>query len=337
MIIKRLKKQLDYAIEKAGLNENRVLGIFLYGSQNYHMAGPDSDIDSKVIYLPTFEDFCLNKQWLSIDIETEDGEHIDIKDIRYMKEMWEKQNINFLEILFTDYFIINPKYIQLFTHYFKNNREIIAHYDRQKAITSIGGQALHTLSQGTDNKKLYNAHRLYYFLQDYLLDYPYEECIVPTGPYSKSLWELKYHCNLDAEKRLEGAQAVEQGIKHLLEVYKDIDSPYHEAAAATMNKGVCEILKLSFAEKEITKSDFLDSLTNTETKALHSIFNEIHDEGNISLSKMVEKYSISRPVYNNLLSKLKEYNIAEVIAQGVKGTYIRFTQPEIKAEAIDFV
>ena len=49
---------------------------------------------------------------------------------------------------------------------------------------------------------------------------------------------------------------------------------------------------------------------------------------------MIEKYSISRPVYNNLLSKLKEYNIAEVVSQGMKGTYIKFTQSEIKAEAM---
>ena len=39
-----------------------------------------------------------------------EGEQIDVKDVRVMMEMWKKQNQSYLEILFTDYKIINPKY-----------------------------------------------------------------------------------------------------------------------------------------------------------------------------------------------------------------------------------
>ena len=51
---------------------------------------------------------------------------------------------------------------------------------------------------------------------------------------------------------------------------------------------------------------------------------------------MVEKTSISRPVYANLLSKLKQYDVAKVVNRGSGGTDIEITQIELKNEAIDF-
>ena len=38
------------------------------------------------------------------------NEHIDIIDIRNLIEQWKKQNTHFLQILFTDYKIINREY-----------------------------------------------------------------------------------------------------------------------------------------------------------------------------------------------------------------------------------
>ena len=123
-ILAKLQKHWNHAVE-AGYNPDRFLGIFLYGSQNYHMANENSDIDSKIIVIPTFEEFCLNKNWVSKELRSDEDEHIEVKDIRYMREMWQKQNINYLELLYTEYFIINPKYEQLFNHYFVNNREVV--------------------------------------------------------------------------------------------------------------------------------------------------------------------------------------------------------------------
>jgi ribosomal protein S25 len=336
-IFDRLKDHWHLAT-KNGIKEEQILGIFAYGSMNYGFFNRDkSDVDSKIILISTFEDFCLKKEWYSKEFQTEENEHIEVKDIRLMREMWQKQNINFIEILFTEYFILNPKYEQLFNHYFKDNRENIAHYDREKTIKSICGQTIHTLKQDRENnKKLYNGYRLQFFLHNYLLGLPYEECLKPKGILFNELMNIKYHYNWDAEVKVKKSMELEKDIQYLLEANKNLDSPCHEAAAAALDTGVCEILKLSFDNKNYSKDNFLKNLTNTETKALYSIFKEIHEEGNISLSKMVDKYSISRPVYNNLLSKLKEFNIAEVVSQGMKGTYIKFIQSEIKAMSIDF-
>jgi predicted nucleotidyltransferase len=121
--IERLKEHMQEVINR-GYDEERVLGIFLYGSQNYGFATEKSDVDSRVIIFPTFEEFCLQKDWVSKTIELENGEHIDIKDIRLFRENLLKQNINFMENLFTEYYIINPRYEELFNIWFINTIRI---------------------------------------------------------------------------------------------------------------------------------------------------------------------------------------------------------------------
>lgn len=341
-ILNRLQEHWKYASQF--YDENRFLGIFLYGSQNYGMDSEDSDIDSKIIILPSFNDFCLNSNMISKELRLENEEHIEIKDIRLFREMFMKQNINFLEILYTEYFILNPKYENLFNLYFINNREDIAHYDRGKALMSISGQLLHTLKQDQyDNKKLYNAARLYYFLEDYFKDLPYEKCLKPEGARTEELLSIKrgsaaiLASDLDKENF---ATEIILKVSNLRNNFIDCDSPRHEAATAALNEGTIEILKSSFNEinldTSISKKNFMKVLTNMEAKAYYSIIKEIGAEGNITISKLVEKNAISRPVYNNLINKLKEHNIASVINMGMKGTYIKILQPELKAEAVDF-
>ena len=127
-------------------NEDQILGVFLYGSQNYHTNTKESDVDTKAILIPTLEDLCLRRP-VSKELHLDNGEHCEVKDIREMVKMFKKQNINFLEILFTEYCIINPKYNALWRKYFVNNADYIAHYDVKKAILSLTGQGLHTLKQ----------------------------------------------------------------------------------------------------------------------------------------------------------------------------------------------
>lgn len=67
-----------------------------------------SDVDSKVFILPSFSDLCLNTSLLSKEIHYKNGEHIDLKDFRSLRIQLMRQNINYTEILFTEYCIINP-------------------------------------------------------------------------------------------------------------------------------------------------------------------------------------------------------------------------------------
>ena len=72
-----------------------------------------SDIDTKVIVIPSLEDVVMNKKPISTTHVLPNNEHLDIKDIRLYFDNFKKQNINFIEILFSPYYIVNPKYRDL--------------------------------------------------------------------------------------------------------------------------------------------------------------------------------------------------------------------------------
>lgn len=106
----RLQAHYDY-IESLGYE---IVGIFLQGSQNYNLDIYEddytSDVDTKCLVLPTLDNLIKGNQMVSTKYDFE-GEQIDVKDIRVMMEIWKKQNQSYLEILFTDYKIVNPMYI----------------------------------------------------------------------------------------------------------------------------------------------------------------------------------------------------------------------------------
>ena len=141
-------------------NAEDIIGVFLYGSQNYNLDRENSDIDIKVITLPSLDTITKSTNPYSKEKELFDKNGIalgkmDIKEIRKMTDMYKKQNINFIETLFTDYYILNPSYEHIFKEYFINNREEIAYYDMSKAIISSGYQALSTLDVKNPSGKVF--------------------------------------------------------------------------------------------------------------------------------------------------------------------------------------
>lgn len=125
------------------VDERYVLGLFLFGSQNYGTDGPESDIDTRAIVFPTFEDICFNRAPVSRIHVRENGEHIEIKDVRLFFNEIRKQNPNTLEIMFTKYYKLNKEYFRawgLFCIY----REKVARYDKVRAIMTMLGMAKET-------------------------------------------------------------------------------------------------------------------------------------------------------------------------------------------------
>ena len=189
-INKAIKEHLEAVLEE-GYNESQILGIFLYGSQNYGTNISSSDVDTKCILIPTLEDLCLRRP-VSKEIHLENGEHCEVKDIREIVANFRKQNINFLEILYTPYFWINQMYEKVWFDCLVNNREFISYYDMNKALQSICGQAIHTLKQDkTNGKKVSNGLRLYWFLKEYLDGNDYNKCIYLDEDRRKILKDLK--------------------------------------------------------------------------------------------------------------------------------------------------
>ena len=155
-IYERLGLHYDTVCEEYG--EENVMGVFLYGSQNYGINTPTSDVDTKAILIPNINKICAQEKWESKELLV-DEEHCEVKDIREMRNMWFKQNMNFLEILFTKYYIVNDKYKEDWKN-IKQYAEEISKIDLKKMYKSVMGQITGTLRSGISTKKIANALRL---------------------------------------------------------------------------------------------------------------------------------------------------------------------------------
>ena len=93
-----------------------------------------------------------------------------------------------------------------------------------------------------------------------------------------------------------------------------------------IRKGILELVENSIVINPIKTNNIEEKFTKTEEKALNVILNELGEkkEGNISISNLIEKSKISRPVFKNTLLKLEKNELAKIDNQGTKGTYIRF-------------
>ena len=83
---------------------------------------------------------------------------------------------------------------------------------------------------------------------------------------------------------------------------------------------------VSGADQLILKDEFFKALTVNEKTAFSAIRETIGLSGNISITKMIQKTNISRPVWTSLLTKMEKFGIAQVKSQGVKGTYIEIAK-----------
>ena len=204
-VMTRLREHYEEA--KTIFPEDRIVGIFLQGSQNYGLELPTSDVDTKLIVVPTFQDIALNSKPVSTTHVRENDEHIDFKDIRLYMETFRKQNLNFLEILFTDYYIINPLYAEQWNRLVEA-REQIAHMNPYRAIKSMKGIALekyHAMEHpyptkldliekyGFDGKQVHHLIRVNDYLTRFIAGEKYEACLRPSAHLVPRMMQYKRH------------------------------------------------------------------------------------------------------------------------------------------------
>lgn len=70
----------------------------------------------------------------------ENDEHCDIKDVRTYFKTFRKQNINFVEILYTPYWIVNEAYLSLWMDLL-NHREELVHMNSYAAVSCMLGMS----------------------------------------------------------------------------------------------------------------------------------------------------------------------------------------------------
>lgn len=261
-IMARIKSDYEY-VQNLG---HTVLGVFLQGSQNYNLAYEGSDIDTKCIILPSFEDFCLNKKPVSTTLVLPSNEHIDLKDIRLMFECFKKQNVNFIEILFTKYRLINPAYEKYYQPML-DQAETIARYNNFAFVNCMAGMASEKYKAlehpyptlvdkiekfGYDPKQLHHIIRVYEFLARYIAGESYAECLISKQP--EYLIDVKRGCHSLEEARKIARETTSAAVdmkNKYTNSHRVIVNYYVENL---MNNVLVDVLRASFIN-EINKGD----------------------------------------------------------------------------------
>ena len=197
-----IKNHIDKAFNL--FNIEQIIGVFLEGSQNYGLETEESDIDTKILLTPSFEDIALNKTPKSGTHICSNGEHMNYTDIRLYMNSLRKQNPNFIEILFTNYYWTNPLY-DIEWKILLDYKELIGRYNPYRTVQAMAGMAernYRLMNNCTEtNQKYFDkygyypkalAHifRTYCFLINYINGETYEDCLKLKN-YRDSVFSIK--------------------------------------------------------------------------------------------------------------------------------------------------
>lgn len=271
LVMKRVRDHYEEALQY--FPEYQIVGCFLQGSQNYGLDYEGSDVDTKLIIVPKFADICLNRKPISTTHVRENNEHTDWKDIRLYMETFRKQNLNFLEILFTPYCIINPMYrdewMRLVEH-----REEIARMNPFRAVKSMKGIAHEKYAAmekpypskieiiekyGYDGKQNSHLERVDDYLERYIAGESYEDCLKPTPARVPHIMDYKMLDVIPLEIAREEAKVTLAHVDKMAEDFcartPEVEDESMRQLLESVSYGIMETAvkyELGFLEPELT-------------------------------------------------------------------------------------
>ena len=221
-----IKEKMTYHIKHLLYKTNyEVVCVMLQGSQNYgldeYTDEYQSDVDTKAIVLPHFRDFVYGNSPVSTTIVLDNNEHIDVKDIRVMFENFRKMNVSYIELLYSNWIWINPRY-EAEVRELLRHRDTIAALNRNQFIRCIAGMSMEKKKAlchpypnlmdkiekyGYDGKQLSHCARLCEFLERYLCEVPLKDCYISQMP--EALMNFKKQLTTDGFRTLTKEEAIE--------------------------------------------------------------------------------------------------------------------------------
>ena len=241
--------------------DNQIVMLSLVGSQNYNLATEESDFDTKCCILPSWKDITQAHQPYAHTFIRDNGEHIDFTDFRSMMNILKKQNVNFLEQLFSCQYLINEMYSTEIEELLRH-REDIAHYNPHKCVQTMAGIAkskegriLRPLGEeknktfelfGYHPKELAQLYRIYCFLFSYTKGLSFENTLKNVNK--------KEYLRLKTEKL-----SIEE-VKETVETYSMLVKEIEQKFLATHKN--TNITYIDWKIEEITESIFKKYLRN---------------------------------------------------------------------------
>ena len=266
---KRLKEHLDEALQNPKIHDWFMIAV--NGSYNYNMDTPQSDIDSKLLVIPSLEQLVSGKSLNYLHCMSDNDEHVEVKDIRHYFATMLKQNINFVETLYAQVWIVNPVYMRLF-HYLFEMRDVIsgcnpiatihciqgtAHQKYKQMLQSSPARAAEIENYGFDRKSLHHLVRCVFFGEYYMEGTSYQECLqnndVPN--IRRMIMNLKTITVLNKEWAINIAEDMLDGFDEKVHSYLDTIKPFQKdfSALAADVKDFLDTLAFEIIKQSIAK------------------------------------------------------------------------------------
>lgn len=179
---KDMKSKMELHLAEAKRLNLWERAVFLgcQGSQNYDLDYAFSDVDTKLLLMPTFDELALNKSAVSTTHVLKNNEHMDLKDVRLFVPTLRKQNVNFVEMLFTDFYFVNSLYEEEWMKLVAA-REQVARFSPNRTVMAMRGIACNKYKVfnnkvsegfredlGYDPKQVYQMGRVVEFVHRYV-------------------------------------------------------------------------------------------------------------------------------------------------------------------------
>ena len=149
-VMARVQEHYRDAVKLLSGEESRIIGCFLYGSQNYGLDTINSDVDTVVLTIPSFHMIVYDKP----DVKTytrENGEKIVFKDFRKFMTELRNGRPEAIELLFTQYYVLGPK---LYNTWYK------LVYRKEDIVKNCINDLLHVLRHIAENNMCNYVYRV---------------------------------------------------------------------------------------------------------------------------------------------------------------------------------
>ena len=266
-----IEARLQEHLSEAMVNEN-ISDWFVIasnGSMNYGLDNEDSDIDSKLLTVPSLKKLIENKRDNTTHFMKDNWEHVEVKDVAFYMNTILKQNINFVETLFAKAVIVNPRYKNDWEMLYEN-RELIARYDTKRAVKCMYGMMVQKRKDmetwtearaksfhefGYDTKSFHHLVRLHYFLQHYIVDgWSYEDCLTKRD-------NAEYNLLMDTKSGVGSIRASALADEYLLESKRVADKYIDETDVSDIElsnrwdiKGLIDLVVYGIIEHNVARS-----------------------------------------------------------------------------------
>lgn len=240
--------------------QGELFAVFLKGSQNYSdKFHESSDVDTVAVFMPNFEQIVLGEECTPAAPHSfENGELATRQDFRKFIKLFKKASSTHLECLYTDYFVVNPKYVSQLEE-LKRMREDLARIHEGNMIMSIKGLATRDAKQifketkadfekfGYSRKHLSHVVRMHKMALAYKEGKSFEECLKSTP--EEYLYEVKYGKGMQLDTVNSLLETIYVSLGELSKGYKEYKADNEVEVQGSVNKFLVETLKVKLKQE----------------------------------------------------------------------------------------